>query len=44
MIRDNRLGPTGLDRLEVKVDKIADTLSQMLADHEQRITRLEGRR
>ena len=33
-----------LDHLEVKIDKIADTLSQRLADHEQRITRLEGRR
>ena len=33
-----------LDRLEAKVDKIGDTLSQMLADHEQRISRLEDSR
>ncbi|MGI8992391.1 MAG: hypothetical protein ACR2I2_22775, partial [Bryobacteraceae bacterium] len=32
------------DRLEAKIDKIADTLSQMLADREQRISRLEERR
>ncbi|MDQ6707014.1 MAG: hypothetical protein M3Z85_13695 [Acidobacteriota bacterium] len=32
------------DRLESKIDKIGDTLSQMLVDHEQRISRLEDRR
>ncbi len=32
------------DRVEAKIDKIGDTLSHMLADHEQRISRLEDRR
>jgi hypothetical protein len=35
---------TGSDRLEAKLDRMAETLSTMLTDHEQRIRTIERER